>query len=65
MIAMQEISVTRDRNIVTVSDGRNVRQALCPSPRSAESLQTRLQNDPAVASKCARNPVAMYLDMAL
>ena len=62
---MPDISVTRDRNIVTVSDGRHVRQALCASPRAAESLEVRLRNDPAVAAKWARNPVAMHLDMAL
>ena len=62
---MPHISVTRDRNIVTVSDGRHVRQTLCASPRAAESLEARLRNDASTAVRWARNPVAMHLDMSL
>ncbi|CAK0745942.1 hypothetical protein CCP1ISM_2200002 [Azospirillaceae bacterium] len=58
------VTITRDNNIITVTNGQDMRQALCPCSRTAKNLESSLRSDPMLAFKWMRKPVAMHLDLA-
>ncbi len=59
------LTVTVDRNIITVSDGTQTREALCATPSSARGLATRIQNNPAFAAQWMKTPEPVQLDLPL
>ena len=48
---MINISIIRAGNVITVSDGKRTRQSCCASASAAKSLESRLTNDMAMATK--------------
>jgi len=60
---MANIAISRDRNILTVSDGKRRRQAYCASPRVAETFEQRLRDNPERAEKWLRQPVAAHVHL--
>ena len=46
-----KITITREGNTLTVTDGRRTRLSSCANAAAAKSLSSRMNNDPAFAAK--------------
>ena len=64
--AAPKVTIMRDRNIVTVTDGRYRRDSVCSSPSAAKSLEKKLTNDAEAAARWVRekDPVQLGLPFA-
>ncbi|MEI7608207.1 MAG: hypothetical protein WCJ64_12600 [Rhodospirillaceae bacterium] len=61
--APPKVTVAREGNTITVSDGARSVSSICVSPGSAKGLATRLTNDPAFAARWMMVPQPVQMDL--